>query len=58
MMRRLWMAFIGIMIAGSVWAGAIPSQITYQGTLKEKGIPASGLHNMNRSAPVFTPIRW
>jgi len=45
-MRRLWTVGIGLMMAASVWAGTIPSQITYQGTLKQSGLPATGTKTM------------
>jgi len=35
------------MTAGSLWA--IPSEITYQGTLREKGVPVTGTKSMNFS---------
>ncbi len=40
-MRRFMMIAVILLAAGSAWA--IPSDINYQGTLKEKGLPAAGL---------------
>ena len=45
-MKRLFMLFSLSLIAASQVLWAIPSEINYQGTLKEKGLPASGNKNI------------
>ena len=38
---------IGLLLgSGPLWAGSVPNQITYQGTLKQVGLPATGTYIM------------
>src|SRR5690242_17510906 len=46
MKRIVCIITLSLFVAGPT-AWAIPSSITYQGTLKEKGLPASGSRNMS-----------
>ncbi len=45
-MKKLLNTTSAIFFSCVISAWAIPTQITYQGTLKEKGVPANGVRNM------------
>jgi microcystin-dependent protein len=45
-MRKLFSIGIPWLVAGHLFAGSIPAQITYQGTLKQRGVPANGIIQM------------
>ena len=43
---KKWICLMSLVAATRVFAGAVPSQITYQGTLKEGGVPVNASRNM------------
>lgn len=44
---RKWQWFLMFtVLSGITWAGSIPAKITYQGTLKDKGVPATGTYTL------------
>lgn len=45
-MKTIVLCFAGLWMAVSAWAGVVPSQITYQGTLKQSGVAANGTYTM------------
>src|SRR5258708_16588190 len=45
-MKTKWIVLTTLFLATHTWAGAVPSQITYQGTLKQSGGAANGNFNM------------
>jgi hypothetical protein len=44
-MKR-WIYFGVLTLTSPVWAGNVPNQITYQGTLKETGVPVNAVRTM------------
>jgi len=42
MKRMIWISMLGLLAISSTAVWVIPSQITYQGTLKDRGLPANG----------------
>ena len=45
-MKRAMTLFLGMIASAACWGGAVPSQITYQGTIKERGVPVTGDRDM------------
>jgi hypothetical protein len=45
-MKRIFVLLLSTFAVTSLWAGTVPSQITYQGTLKESGVPVDGTRTM------------
>ena len=41
-MKTCRMVLLATLIGGPVWAGSVPMAITYQGTLKQQGVPVNG----------------
>ena len=41
-MKKLMTTLIALFTAGFLWAGGVPGQITYQGTIKQQGVPVNG----------------
>ncbi len=45
-MKKHWVVLLWLFCVARVWGGAVPSQITYQGTLKQSGAAANGTYSM------------
>jgi hypothetical protein len=45
-MKRAMSLSIWFGVAALSWAGTVPNQITYQGTIKEQGVPVTGTRTM------------
>jgi hypothetical protein len=43
---RTWIGLISVFIAAELFAGSVPGQITYQGTLKESNVPVNAARMM------------
>ena len=43
---RKWICFILLSAAPLAYSAGVPTQITYQGTLKEAGVPVNGARSM------------
>ena len=41
-MKTLKAIMTALLLPGLLWAGAVPPTITYQGTIKQQGVPVNG----------------
>jgi microcystin-dependent protein len=45
-MKKTAILFAALFLAVGSWAGTVPGQITYQGTVKQQGVPVNGTQTM------------
>ncbi len=59
-MKRIMMLGVAVLLTHGAWAGSVPNQITYQGTIKQAGVPVNGSVSMSfrLTNPTGTTVYW